>query len=141
MAKPWIDIGMVGDKELQRALNRISRDTQEKFVQQSLRKGAKPILASAITGVPVRTGRLKTSLKIRTRKRKRKGILGVQVQTGTRAELGIAADAPGYYPIAVEYGTKHMAADPYLRPALDTNRDKALGIIGRELWNRIRGVQ
>lgn len=138
MAK-MVDITMLGDKKLSRKLARLPVAMQRKVVRPSLRAGAKPMLASAKQNCPVKTGKLKKSLKLRALKARR-GNFGVMVRTGTREDLGIPADAKGYYPIAVEFGhggPQPAPAHPYIRPAFDTNKERAKRIIAREIGMRI----
>ena len=135
MAK-MIDISLLGDKELTRKLHRLEIAVQRKIVRHALREGARPVLAAAQQNCPVQTGRLKASLKLRALKAKR-GNFGVQVATGMRDELGIAADDPNYYPMSVEYGHGSVAAQPFLRPALDDNAQQAKAIIAREIGQGI----
>ncbi len=60
----------------------------------------------AKANAPVRTGRLKNSINSR--------VQGDVAIVGTNVE----------YATHVEYGTKHQKAQPYMRPALDSNRKK-----------------
>jgi hypothetical protein len=57
------------------------------------------------------------------------------VQTPTRDVLGISQSDPYYYPTVLEYGSskRNIRARPYLRPALDENREKVRGIYTSEL--------
>lgn len=127
-----IDIRLLGAKDLQRKLNRLELKTGKKIVRRALRKGGRPVLATAIAGCPVKTGRLKKSLVLKARKPHR-GYFGVEVRTGTREELGIAPDDKSFYPASVEYGHGNVPAHPYLRPAMDANRERAKGIITRHI--------
>lgn len=142
MAKT-IDIRVLGDRELQRKLNRVVDKVQKKIVRHALREGGRPVLANAQAKVPTGEGRLKASLKLRAR-RARRGEFGVEVRTGTRQELGIPASATGYYPASIEYGWTHarsglpIPARSYMRAAADEQRVRALGIIGREIG---RGIE
>jgi len=123
----FIDIAVIGDKELQRKLKALDIKMQKKIIHKALRAAAKPILAQSKATAPVLSGRLKKSLKLRAR-RARRGVFGVQVMTGTRQELGIPAGYPYYYPAAVEYGHARAPAHPFLRPALEANRQKGINI-------------
>ncbi|MGE0857796.1 MAG: HK97-gp10 family putative phage morphogenesis protein [Gammaproteobacteria bacterium] len=124
MAK-LIDISQLGDKRLQKKLDKLDKRVQKAIVRRGLRKAAKDVLESARAIVPVDTGALRDGLAVKALKPKR-GSFGVQVVTPTRAELGIPADAKGYYPAVVEYGSdkRNLPPRPYLRPALDQNREK-----------------
>ena len=137
-----VKIELLGDKKLDAALARLSGPAQKKAFRKSAREAFKPVLAAAKQKVPVDTGKLKKSLKLRSLKRSR-GTIGVEVRTGTREELEIPADEPGYYPMAVEAGTKTQPAQPYIRPAFDENKDlverrlrAALARNIDEAWNR-----
>jgi HK97 gp10 family phage protein len=146
MPKAFIDITMLGDKELEKALAAIDEKMQKKLMQNALREGAKIIAEEAKVRAPKRTGMLKRSIKVRALHQKKRGTLGVQVQTGTRRELGISEQAYGYYPAALEYGWRmkrsgeHVPAKPYMRPALDTKRGQAFRVIGRLAWKSIKNV-
>ena len=126
-----IDIKVTGDRETQAALNSLTWAVGNRIVIEALEVAGQPVLASARQKVPVLTGKLKRTLglyKLKTRKK-----IGVRVSTGTREELGIAADDPYYYPMAVEVGTAKAPAHPYLRPALDENRQRCIDIAAYEI--------
>jgi HK97 gp10 family phage protein len=67
-----------------------------------IRKGALDILSESHDDVPVKTGHLKSTGHI------------VEVSP-TRAEIRYDAD----YALYVEEGTRHMRAQPFLKPAFD----------------------
>ena len=66
-----------------------------------IRKSALDVLSDSHQRVAVKTGHLKAT--------------GHVTNDGLRAEIGYDAD----YAIYVEQGTRHMAAQPFLRPAFD----------------------
>jgi HK97 gp10 family phage protein len=146
MPKAFIDITMLGDKELEKALAAIDEKMQKKLMQNALREGAKIIAEEAKARVSKDSGALAKSIRVRTLQQKKRGALGVQVETGTRQKLGIPAEQYGYYPAALEYGWRmkrtgrHVAAKPYMRPALDSKRGQAFRVIGRLAWKSIKNV-
>jgi HK97 gp10 family phage protein len=74
----------------------------EAKADQIVRKAAMDILSDSHQRVPVKTGHLKATGNVQN--------------TGpARAEIGYDAD----YAQFVEQGTRHMAAQPFLRPAFD----------------------
>ena len=82
-------------------------------VQKAVKETGEEIIGEARRLVPVRTGRLRDSLK--TGK--------VEKEVGTdpaHFAVNLTSDAPywGY----VEYGTYKMAARPYIRPAIEWGR-------------------
>jgi HK97 gp10 family phage protein len=137
------DVDVTGDAQLAQALTSLVPKLEAKVIRQAVRAGARPVLAkskanvSALRVTGERTGPLLRGLKIRALKRK-KGRIGVAVQTPTRAELGIPEDAESYYPAAIEFGgireegvsaPVHIPAQPYMRPALAATRSDASRLI------------
>jgi HK97 gp10 family phage protein len=53
-----------------------------------------------------------------------------RVRIGTKGKL--------WYGIFPEMGTARAAAQPFLRPALDTKKSEALRIFSDEMWRRIK---
>jgi len=74
--------------------------------------GAKLVWDTATTLCPVRTGRLKNSIHILKQK---------------ELERIIRADTE--YAIFVEFGTSRMAAQPFIRPALEARRAEIVALI------------
>lgn len=131
-----MDVSILGDRALTRIFQGLERKHGAKVLRPALRKGAVPIRdAARVNAAPGLTGR--NAANIRIRSSSRKGKLSVQVVTGRRPELGIAGDAKYYYPSAVELGTDKMPARPFLRPALESNRQNALAIVKAETWRRV----
>lgn len=128
----FIDISQLGDARLQKRLDQLDKRVQKAIVRRGLRKAAKDVLDSARANVAVDTGALRDGLAVKAVKPKR-GVFGLQVATPTRAELGIDAEAKGFYPAVLEYGSENHTARPYLRPALDENREKARATIAASI--------
>jgi len=142
MPKGPIDISFLGDRELEKKLRKLGDPrTQASAARSALRDGAKVVLGESQRLVPVRTGRLKESLKVRAfsaGSRKKRGEFGREVRTGTREELGIAPDDPGYYPAAVEFGHGNVPPRSYLRAAAQNVKTEALATVRSALWRRIQ---
>ena len=104
---------MRGEKALDDVLRRLPDKIGEKVVVEALKAGAKPILADMKAKVPVRSGELRDAIVMRkaTRKQRRFGsapvIIGFKKPTSRRAHL-------------TEFGTATQRAQPFMRPALDT---------------------
>ncbi|MBT8046401.1 MAG: HK97 gp10 family phage protein [Pontiella sp.] len=122
----YIDIRFLGDKDLQRKLKRLEIKTQRAIVRPSMKKSMVQVKDKAQELAPVKTGKLRDSIK-QGRQRTRRGITRASVVTGTRQELGIAPDARGFYPAAHEYGSKNQPARSYLRRALSELKGQVLG--------------
>ena len=126
------DIMLSGHQQLQRRLARLSGATQRRIVRRPLASGLSVISKAAKQRVPVRYGFLKKSIGTRVRLY-RGGVWG-----GVGPRVGQAyvyydregrRHVPGNYAHLVEYGTRGATAHPFLRPALDANRARALGVL------------
>lgn len=152
-----IHVQLEGFEELSRTFNSLARGVQGKIIRPALREGAKIVRDEAARRVPVDTGRLRKSLKVRALKRSRK-FVGFQITTGTQDELGIKTPKSGkrnYYPFVIEYGGvvggtarkvrigrrtrvvkdggRRIPARPFLRPAVDANRDRVMLLLAKRL--------
>ncbi len=104
MATRLVDISVLGDKELQRALNKLEKNTNRRIVRAALKKQAQSVAVGAAMKTPVDTGRLRESIAVAAATGLGRGQFGVTVRTGTRKELKIDTKDDYYYPAAVEFG-------------------------------------
>ncbi len=145
MAKDGIDISLLGDKQLQKALNALPVKVEKKIVRQAFVKGARPILKSIRALVPgsgEKHAMLRRGIKSRAGKRTRRASISRFILLPTRAFLGIPASAEHYWPAAVEYG--HVARDgsfvaprSFVRSGYDAKESEAFGIVKREIGDGV----
>ena len=91
----------------------LSNAARTAVIRKAHRQGGNVVLRRARTMAPVDTGNLKRSLQNRVRVRSRKATGSAHI---------IARQPRGAHAYLVELGTVHMAAQPFLRPALDQSR-------------------
>lgn len=111
------------------------KSTQKNVLVRTLKKAAEPIRAQAQSLAPVDTGKLELSIITGTQLTRRQrgsaykaGQLGVaEVHVGTKLSRGLFQ----------EFGTFDQPAQPFMRPAWDANKEKAVEVIGKELWVEI----
>lgn len=127
MADKFLDVSILGERELQKKLQRVEIAMQRRIVKKAMLEGAEIVLRLARLFVPVRTGKLRDSLRKRALTGVR-GAVGARVETGTRDKLGIAKDDPFFYPAIVEY--KHQS---YLRRAVDEDPETVKRVIARHI--------
>lgn len=70
-----------GDKQVIRRLKQFTPNLQRKILRTASRAAAKPVLSAARANAPLRTGRLKSSLKVRAIPKSRVRV-GIRVATG-----------------------------------------------------------
>lgn len=151
-----LDLWLVGDAELEKTMHALEAVVQKRVMSKALRRVGKEVLADAKANVPQATRWLKRNLKLRTMKRSRRkfGVRVVLPLMGTwddhkkaRSKKDKAAEAadqaqeqgPGNRAMHQEFGTRHMPANPYLRPALAKQRqgNRAVKGIGALLWEEL----
>lgn len=136
-----------GLADLQKAVEELTADVRKKVVYAALRAAAKPILESARSKVPIKTGLVKSRIRVAASKvfRGQNGVLGVYINVrpekgrrvkGTKVRVKVKGGDP-YYWRFLELGTKHMRARAFLVPAAEANFTAALDIFKEKLAARI----
>ena len=102
-------------------VNQDNRERWERMFNQALTKGLEEVGLTAEgyakKKCPVDTGRLRNSITHVVRASEKAVYIGTNVEYGSYVELG----------------TRHMKAQPYLRPAASGHRDVYKGIIKKNL--------
>lgn len=130
-----------GEKELDRKIRQLVMGDGPKSVNGAARKAtraaAKIVLDDAKSLVAVDTGKLESSLTVRTASRasKRKNFIGHAITT----REGFF-ESGRFYGGYLEYGTKHMEADEYLRPALYGNESQVRSVFLNTFRNLIEAA-
>lgn len=118
-----------GEKDLDRKIRKLVMGEGPRSVNGAARKAtreaAKVVLADAKARVAHLTGKLESSLTVRvaSKRSKRKNFIGHTITT--REGMFESGRFYGGY---LEYGTKFMEADEYLRPALYGNEGQVQGV-------------
>lgn len=115
------------DKDIQELCRRISGKELERITQAA----GNEILQEVSNHAPVRTGALKASIEtfIRSKEVWAKSV----IQVANSKKGGIK-----WYAVLLEYGTSKMSAKPFMRPAFDMSKDKALVTFQTELEKVIK---
>jgi HK97 gp10 family phage protein len=123
-------ISVTGIGSLQRALNRLPDELQKGGESAALRGGAKPITKAARAKAPQDSGQLRKSIGYNVKTIKGKRTARVGARKGWKAEVTrngrtVTAD-PSKYIHLVELGTSHSAAQPFIRPAVESTRGEVI---------------
>lgn len=129
------DAKVEGLSELNAALGELPKTTAKNVLKRTLLKPAKLIDDAASSMAPKLTGKLQISIITGTKLTRRQrssaykaGTFGVvEVHVGTALSRGLFQ----------EFGTVKMPAHPFMRPAWEANKMKALAIIKTELGTEI----
>jgi len=124
-----IDFKITGARELERLLKQLEPRSSKRAGDRALRAGAKIVADDAKRRVPVDTGELKRAIAARIEKRSRYGErvinIGVKRPVSRRFHL-------------TEFGTAFAPAQPFMRPALETNVKAVLDKIRVTMAKAIR---
>lgn len=103
------NVGITGGAELAEALRQFPVKLEVQVMASALRGGAKVVQQQAINNVPVDSGDLRDSIKIRRRTNKRTGFLNLGV---------VAGNKKAWYAHLVEFGAKAHIIKPKARKSL-----------------------
>lgn len=122
---------ITGFTELRATLAQLPRAVETGVVRRVLKRRAEPIADMARTLAPVDTGELKASIAVTTklsrrhRRQRKKSDTNVHIAAAPLAHLQ-------------EYGTRHHAPQPFMRPAWDAHKGNLVGDISVDMWAEIK---
>lgn len=121
-----------GLKELNAKLKSIGPFVRDKVLSSAVNSGAQIIKRDAIARAPLDTGTLKRSIYVKriSERGNNEAAYIVGVRKGKKFRK---KNQDAFYWTFVEFGTKHFAAMPFLRPAFEANKEAALDKIKKTL--------
>ena len=106
-------VSVEGLDDLRNALARLARDVQGQGLQAATMEAARPIADAAQSKAPRRSGALAESIEVRDGD-----------PTPTRGDARIHAAWYWFFP---EFGTPQAGAQPFMRPAISSQTNNAVG--------------
>ena len=122
---PTISMTVRGGDVLSRNLRRLAGNERRTAQRDGLEAGARVVEAYAKIAAPVDTGALRNSIQ-------------VHEVTPIQAIIG-PSDID--YAEFVEFGTSRMAAQPYMRPALDQNEREIVNAVQRTVAAFVESIR
>lgn len=115
-----------GGAELARALSQLSTRVSKKFVKEALVHAAEPLRDRMEELAPHEPGKpdLRDTLAVST----------ARGEDRLETAVAIGPTKQGFYGSFLELGTATMAAQPFVRPALDEKSSEALQRLSDDLW-------
>lgn len=152
-------ISIDGLADLDRALAELPKATARNVLVRSLKAAAQPMKEEAASRAPVMTGGLRSSIII-TERKPRNYDAGKIAYSQTLSNFGTKSEAVAAMRAAraanpnsfaeifmgpvrsevgrfQEFGTQHSAPRPFMRPAWDNNKEKAVDIFKAQLSTEI----
>ena len=107
----------------------------------ALRAGAKVIAADAKARVPVATGALRDAIVVRkaTAKQRRFGLGAVLI--GFKKKSSYFTESASRRAHLTEFGTSTQQAQPFMRPAIDTQTTAALAAIATDMRKGVAKIE
>lgn len=129
-----------GLEELNRKLRALGPFIRGRVLGGAVNAGAQVIRKAAVENAPIDSGRLKEAVFVKrmTDRNFPNAQYIVGVRSGKRMKKS-GKDA--FYWKFVEFGTKHMAARPFLVPAFDTRKEEAADKIKDRLRDGIKKAE
>lgn len=123
---PAASMTLTGGDALERKLKSMLPKAAKRVMRKALRAGAKPIRDASKQMVRVKTGSLQRHIKVYTG-RSRKALI---IRVGTKE-----GDYKGkhFYGSFLEWGTRRSRKFRFLKPALEQNQSRVMGIIEKEV--------
>lgn len=132
-----LDIKVLGLDELARQLKTLPEKLAKNGLRAAVNAGAEVIRKDAANRAPVATGRLKKAIykkQIREKSNNNQQTFFVGARSGKKYRQ---KNQDAYYWRFLEFGKAKMPAQPFLRPAFDTNKTRAVEAIAKKLKQRI----
>ena len=120
-----------GVEKLLKSLKQFPQNIQKNIINGAIRAGAKVIADEVKKNTPTDTGNLKKSIGIIKRRSKDK----TKVRFSVTPRKGGKND--GFYGHMIEFGTSKMAAQPFMRPAFESQDNQSIEAAKEYLAKRI----
>lgn len=117
--RSFITVDAVGSREMQRMFLYLGKDgIRETIIAPTLDEGSALLERDVEPRIPVRTGKLKSTLRRKVNKMSAR----VSVGDSSTVETWNRGGASKQLAVLLEYGTAKMPAQPFMRPAMDNSK-------------------
>lgn len=136
-----VTVKIDGLQELGQRMKSLSSDVNNRIARAATVAGAVVIRKAAQQKVPVDTGNLKKNIIVKRLPKGETPMTSEHIVTVRQGKLTEKQKGSGiqdaFYGRFVEYGTAKMPARPYMRPAYDENKEKAVEAIKDRIRARL----
>lgn len=132
---------VAGLRELGEAMRGLSADINKRIARSATNAAGQVIKKAAQLKAPSDTGNLRKNIIVKRLPPNQTKLTSEHIVTVRRGKLTAKQQATGlrdaYYASFVEFGTAKASAQPFLRPAFDTGKGKAVDAMAGKLAKRI----
>lgn len=137
-----VTVRVDGLRELGDRMKSLSKDVNNRIGRAATAAGAVVIRNAAQAKVPVDTGNLKKNIIVKRLPKGESPLTSEHIVTVRKGKLTAKQKGSGlkdaFYGSFVEFGTAKMPARPYLRPAFDQNKERAVEAIKDRIDKRLK---
>lgn len=137
-----VTVKVEGLSDLSRRLKNLSDEVTKKIARSATASAAGVIKKAAQAKVPVDTGNLRKNIIVKRLPKGESSLTSehiVTVRQGKRTKKQKDAGVrDAWYGSLVEFGTARAPAQPFMRPALDENGDKAVQAMKSTIERRLK---
>jgi HK97 gp10 family phage protein len=137
-----VNVKVEGLRELGERMKSLSEDVNNRIARAATAAGAVVIRKAAQSKVAVDTGNLKKSIIVKRLPKGETQLTSEHIVTVRKGKVTAKQKGAGlkdaFYGRFVEFGTAKMPARPYLRPAYDENKQKAVEAIKDRIAARLK---
>jgi|SRR5579871_118008 len=137
-------VNVRGLAELQRTLEQLPAKVQEHVLVVAVSAGAKYLQDKIAQAAPVRADNALKKMGGIGTKARLPGFLKASIGrrrddkgSGSSVTYNVGVITAAFYAKFIEFGTRHQAARPFLRPAVDSNQDGAVNRMADTLSRQI----
>lgn len=145
MSRSFVGINIQGIDELKAKLSQMSDESRSDLIDGWAKEGADVILTEAQSLAPILQipdpRRIAGMLRDWIRSIKSRSSKPGKVMYRIGIPGSFPFKAPDFYPAYVEYGTKTMEAQPYMRPAFDAKQEEAINVIAARAQAWLAGFE
>lgn len=132
---PKIKVKIEGLRELDRALGQLPKAAAKAVLRKVLVDAAEPMAQSMRSGAPRDTYNLHESIDVSTKLSRRQRGIHRNQDTPSFQEVFVGTNNPAG--MQQEFGNSRHVAQPFVRPAWDSEKTPTLQRISNSLWLRI----
>jgi HK97 gp10 family phage protein len=136
-----------GFKELAAAMRELPERVAKNALRSAVAAGATVVKNEAKNRAPVDTGEMRRDIQVKRERDSGKGPMvatySVFVRSGKKSRLSGAkrdVSKDSWFWRFVEFGTKNMAARPFMRPSFESKKEEAVKRIAEKLDERIQAT-
>lgn len=128
-----------GLSDLAKTLEQLSTRVSKRMLRDALTHAAEPMRQQMSTNAPRESGQLGAHIIVSTARQSVGDAGAVGRNDDQQASVAVGPAKPFFYGGMNEFGTVHIPAHPWARPAFDAEADKVPAAMSKAIWRELAG--